>query len=57
LEQGHHGGDVLAGLGELWETITVFHDLPVNVTGLGSRTPALSATLHDLMLELSVFFL
>jgi hypothetical protein len=35
----------------------MFHDPPVNVTGHGSCTPALSAVMRDLALELSMFFL
>jgi hypothetical protein len=57
LEQGHHSGNVLAGLSKLWKIIAVFHDPPVNVMDPGSCVPALSAVLHDLTLELSTFFL
>jgi hypothetical protein len=56
-EQGRRSGDVLASPSELWKTVTIFHDPPVNVMGPGSCTPALSAALHDLTLELSTFFL
>jgi hypothetical protein len=56
-EQGHHGGDVLAGPGELRKTITVLHNPLVNITGPGPCASALSMALHDLTLELSALFL
>ena len=55
-EQGHHGSDVLACMGEVWESFVVLDDPPVHVTGHGARTPTISAAL-DLSLELRAFLL
>ena len=56
MEQGHHGGDVLACLSEVWEGSIVFDDPPIHVAGHGVRRPTIYVAL-DLSLELRVFLL
>ena len=56
LEQGRHGSDVLARLGEVWEGFIVLDDPPVHAMGHGARTPAVSMALN-LLLELRAFLL
>ena len=55
-KQGHHGSDVLACPGEVWEGFVILDDPPVHVAGHGARTPTVSVAL-DLSLELYVFLL
>ena len=56
LEQGHHGSDVLACLGEVWEGFVILDDPLVHITGHGTRTPTISVVL-DLSLELRSFLI
>ena len=55
-EQGRHGSDVLACLGEVWEGSIAFDDPLIHVEGHGARTPTVSAAL-DLLLELCALLL
>ena len=55
-EQGHHGSDVLACLGEVWEGLIILDDPPVHITAHSLRTPTVSVAL-DLSLELRTFLL
>ena len=56
LEQGHHGSDVLAYSGEVWEGFVILNDPLVHVAGHGTRMPTISMVL-DLSLELRAFLL
>ena len=56
LEQGHHGNDILARPGEVWEGYIILDDPSVHVTGHGTLAPTVSVAL-DLSLELRTFLL
>ena len=46
LEQGHHGSDVLACSGKVWEGFAILVDPLVHVVGHGMRTPTVSVALE-----------
>jgi hypothetical protein len=55
-EQGHGGGNVLARLGEVWETVVVLDNPPVHVASPDACAPAVRAT-SDFTLELRALLL
>ena len=55
-EQGHHGSDVLACPGEVWEGFVVLDDPSVHITSHGMCAPTVSMVL-DLSIELHAFLL
>ena len=56
MEQGHHGNDVLACPGEVWEGFVILDDPSVHIEGHGTRRPTIFVVL-DLSLELCAFLL
>jgi len=56
MEQGHHGGDVLAHLDEMREGFIVGDDPLVHVVGYGTCAPTVSVVL-DFPIELHAFLL
>ena len=56
MEQGHHGGDVLACPDEVREGFIIRDDPSVHVTTHGACAPTVSVAL-DLMIELRTFLL
>ena len=56
MEQGHHGGNVLARMGEAREGFIVDDDPLVHVMGHGAGAPTVSVAL-DLLIELHTFLL
>ena len=55
-EEGHHGSDVLACPGEVWEGFIILNDPSVHIIGHGTRMPTVSMALN-LLLELRAFLL
>ena len=56
MEQGHHGGNVLARPGEAREGFIISDDPPIHVAGHGTGAPTVSVAL-DLMIKLRTLLL